>query len=116
MLRHTRRLAVLAAILALGQAAAAPARDAAPDAHASATETSLSPSEALDRLMAGNAAFRRGLVGTNHSTEAWRQSLAGGQHPFAIVLSCSDSRVPPEQVFAQGLGDIFTVRVAGNIA
>lgn len=66
--------------------------------------------------MAGNAAFRRGLVGTNHLTETWRAGLAGGQQPFAIVLSCADSRVPPEQIFAQGLGDLFTVRVAGNIA
>jgi carbonic anhydrase len=72
--------------------------------------------EALERLRSGNEAFRRGLVGTNHLTEAYRASLASGQHPFAIVLSCSDSRVPPEQVFAQGLGDLFVVRVAGNVA
>jgi carbonic anhydrase len=55
-------------------------------------------------------------VGTNHLTEAYRTTLTTSQHPFAIVLSCSDSRVPPEQIFAQGLGDLFVVRVAGNVA
>ena len=51
----------------------------------------------------------------NHKTAARRAELAKGQHPGAIVLSCADSRVPPEIVFDQGLGDLFVVRVAGNI-
>ncbi len=46
---------------------------------------------------------------------ARREELAGGQHPFAIILCCSDSRTPPEIVFDQGLGDVYVVRVAGNI-
>jgi carbonic anhydrase len=89
--------------------------DTATAAHAPAAASVPAP-EALERLRTGNEAFRHGLVGTNHLTESHRASLAAGQHPFAIVLSCSDSRVPPEQVFAQGLGDLFVVRVAGNVA
>jgi carbonic anhydrase len=55
-------------------------------------------------------------VNASHLTESRRAALASGQHPFAIILSCADSRVPPEHVFDQGLGDLFTVRVAGNIS
>jgi len=76
----------------------------------------MSPEQALARLKAGNEAFLNGSLGISHLTAERRSSLAAGQHPFAIILSCSDSRVPPEQVFSQGLGDLFTVRVAGNIA
>lgn len=115
MLLDTRRFTLVVLALSLRQAPAIALDTAA--AHAPAADSaSVSPQDALDRLMAGNAAFRRGLVSTNHSSEAWRGGLVDAQHPFAIVLSCSDSRVPPEQVFAQGLGDLFTVRVAGNIA
>jgi carbonic anhydrase len=72
--------------------------------------------EALDRLREGNRRFAEGsgsretLVG--HSRRA---EVAKGQEPFAIVLGCSDSRVPAEIVFDQGLGDLFVIRVAGNI-
>jgi carbonic anhydrase len=72
--------------------------------------------EALDRLRDGNARFvadvrnREPLGG-----HARRQELASGQEPFAIILGCSDSRVPAELVFDQGLGDLFVIRVAGNI-
>lgn len=45
-----------------------------------------------------------------------RAEVAGGQHPFTIVLGCSESRVPPETVFAQRIGDLFTIRLAGNVA
>ena len=51
-----------------------------------------------------------------HETPARQRELASGQHPHAAVLSCSDSRVPPEIVFDQGLGDLFVIRVAGNVA
>jgi carbonic anhydrase len=84
--------------------------------HATEEAASLSPEESLERLRAGNEAFRRGLVNADHVSDARRRTLALGQHPFAIILSCADSRVPPEAVFAQGLGDLFTVRVAGNVA
>lgn len=92
----------------------------AKDAHASsghdAPKPAISASEALTLLKEGNAAFVNGAINVNHLTAERRTALASGQHPFAIILSCSDSRVPPEEVFAQGLGDLFTVRVAGNIA
>jgi carbonic anhydrase len=76
----------------------------------------MSAAQALAQLKSGNEAFLKGSVNINHLTEERREELAKGQHPFAIILSCSDSRVPPEQVFAQGLGDLFIIRVAGNIA
>jgi len=72
--------------------------------------------EALARLADGNARYRRGTPDRPNQGAGRRADLAGGQHPFAIVLSCSDSRVPPEIVFDQGLGDLFVIRVAGNTA
>lgn len=73
--------------------------------------------EALERLRAGNRRFVKGSA-TNAARvdEAHRRALASGQSPFAIILGCSDSRVPAELVFDQGLGDLFVIRVAGNIA
>ena len=50
-----------------------------------------------------------------HEAAAWRKHLKGSQQPFATILACSDSRVPPELVFDQGFGDLFVIRVAGNI-
>jgi carbonic anhydrase len=76
----------------------------------------LSAVDALARLREGNARYVSGtrqseaLVGPGR-----RHELTGGQEPFAIVLGCSDSRVPAEIVFDQGLGDLFVIRVAGNI-
>jgi carbonic anhydrase len=72
--------------------------------------------EALARLREGNARFATHAGGTGAlSSQARRAELATGQEPFAIVLGCSDSRVPAELVFDQGLGDLFVIRVAGNI-
>jgi carbonic anhydrase len=76
----------------------------------------LSASEALDRLREGNARFVADI--RSHATvvrRSHRGDLADGQEPFAIILGCSDSRVPAEIVFDQGLGDLFVIRVAGNI-
>jgi len=72
--------------------------------------------EALQRLRAGNQRFVSAARGQGalKSLEGFRD-LAGGQAPFAIVLGCADSRVPAELVFDQGLGDLFVIRVAGNI-
>ena len=70
--------------------------------------------EALDRLRDGNARFRAELR-RDGATESRRRELAAGQEPFAIILGCSDSRVPAELIFDQGLGDLFVIRVAGNI-
>lgn len=69
----------------------------------------------LETLRQGNARFRADPKHSHQSVEC-ANKLACCQKPFAIILSCSDSRVPPEVVFDQGIGDIFSVRVAGNVA
>ena len=76
----------------------------------------ISAREALERLRAGNRRFAQDDR-TQHSiaNEARRRELADGQAPFAIILGCADSRVPAEIIFDQGLGDLFVIRVAGNI-
>ena len=72
------------------------------------------PVEALERLRAGNARFVANEPSREFS-DVERARLASGQEPFAVILGCSDSRVPTEVVFDQGLGDLFVIRVAGNI-
>jgi carbonic anhydrase len=74
----------------------------------------ISARAALERLREGNARFAAD-VSRRVTTRRKRRQLAAGQEPFAIVLGCSDSRVPAELVFDQGLGDLFVIRVAGNI-
>jgi carbonic anhydrase len=74
----------------------------------------VSAAAALDRLRTGNARFVRN-ASTTRRGELNRSALSAGQAPFAIILGCSDSRVPAELVFDQGLGDLFVIRVAGNI-
>jgi carbonic anhydrase len=76
----------------------------------------LSASEALERLREGNRRFVAGTGGSSALWNAQRQQTSDGQAPFAIVLGCSDSRVPVEHVFDQGFGDLFVIRVAGNVA
>lgn len=80
-----------------------------------ASQADLSPAAALQILKDGNARYVAGLR-TNRDYLAQAAETASGQYPFAIVLSCVDSRVPAEIVFDQGIGDIFSARVAGNIA
>jgi carbonic anhydrase len=75
----------------------------------------LSADEALKRLLDGNKRFVSGHVKSPNRTAARRAELAKSQHPIAVVVSCSDSRVPPELLFDQGFGDVFVVRTAGNI-
>ena len=76
----------------------------------------ISAQDALERLREGNRRFVSDDRAADTPTNAKRrQALAAGQEPFAIVLGCSDSRVPAEIVFDQGLGDLFVIRVAGNI-
>jgi len=67
------------------------------------------------RLMAGNRRYVAGQPTHPDRTPARRRELAAGQRPFAAILGCADSRVPPEILFDQGLGSLFVVRVAGNI-
>ena len=72
--------------------------------------------EALERLKEGNKRYVSGAVESPRSPDrAQRESLVKNQSPFAIIHGCSDSRVPAEMVFDQGLGDLFVIRVAGNI-
>lgn len=72
--------------------------------------------EALSRLRQGNSCFVDDVRGVNALVgNARRTQLVDGQEPFAIILGCSDSRVPAELVFDQGLGDLFVIRVAGNV-
>jgi len=72
------------------------------------------PIEALERLRAGNTRFVANELSLP-KPDVERARLASGQTPFAVILGCSDSRVPTEIVFDQGLGDLFVIRVAGNI-
>lgn len=71
--------------------------------------------EALAKLIKGNQRFIRGRAKHPNQSAPNRKKLLEGQHPFAAVLCCSDSRVPPELLFDQGPGDLFVVRVAGNV-
>jgi carbonic anhydrase len=72
--------------------------------------------EALERLRLGNRRFASGTRSLDSlASQAHQPELANGQAPFAIILGCADSRVPAEIVFDQGLGDLFVIRVAGNI-
>ena len=76
----------------------------------------LSAQDALARLRDGNRRFvADDRATTPLASQARRTELVAGQEPFAIILGCSDSRVPAELVFDQGLGDLFVIRVAGNI-
>jgi carbonic anhydrase len=75
----------------------------------------ISPAEAISKLKEGNGRYTSGNLQHPGQTAERRTELAKTQHPFATIVSCSDSRVPPEIVFDQGLGDLFIVRVAGNV-
>lgn len=80
-------------------------------------KTPLSPIESLALLVEGNQRFASGLrsIETTISVQKMRELATNGQTPFAIVLTCSDSRVPTEMLFDRGLGDIFVIRIAGNV-
>ncbi|MGH8459795.1 MAG: carbonic anhydrase, partial [Nevskiales bacterium] len=73
------------------------------------------PDEALRRLQEGNARFTAGSPIHNQVSRDVLTRLAGQQKHFAVILGCSDSRVPPELVFDQGFGDLFVIRLAGNV-
>jgi carbonic anhydrase len=82
---------------------------------AGGTDTSaMDPAQALARLMTGNQRFQKNKLRHPDLDPTLREKLVEGQSPFAAILSCSDSRVPPELIFDQGLGDLFEVRLAGN--
>ncbi len=79
-----------------------------------AQEPATGPDAALAKLMAGNQRYVRHQEQRPNQSLARRKELGGGQHPFAVILGCADSRVSPELLFDQGLGDLFVIRVAGN--
>ena len=78
-------------------------------------QPSIAPAEAISKLKEGNGRYTGGNLQHPGQTTERRTELAKTQHPFVTIVSCSDSRVPPEIVFDQGLGDLFVVRVAGNV-
>src|SRR5262245_52379152 len=91
---------------------------ASPDAHIAPNAEAVkffTPDSALSRLRAGSKRFVTGHAQHPHADAARLAETAKGQHPFATILTCSDSRLSPEILFDQGIGDIFTVRVAGNV-
>lgn len=75
----------------------------------------LTPEEAMKKLQEGNERYVAGKSTQPNQSQARRQETAKGQHPFATVLACSDSREPVEIIFDGGIGDIFVIRVAGNV-
>jgi carbonic anhydrase len=87
----------------------------AKEAHPPAATDGLSPEQSWASLKDGNKRFVSGTSKHPNQSAEFRQRLTEGQKPHTIILSCSDSRVPPELVFDQGLGQVFTIRVAGNI-
>lgn len=109
-MNQTRPIAI-ASLLAL-VVTPIPAGQNAHDAAANAP----TPDQAWLMLREGNARFASGNVENPNSDAARRAEVAEGQHPFAVILSCSDSRVPTERLFDRGIGDLFVIRVAGNVS
>src|SRR5205814_110388 len=105
IMKHSLKFAIVLSVLI---AATLPATS-----HQAQTVTA---DAALAELKAGNAHHVRHQYQHPHETVARQRELLAAQHPHAEILSCADSRVPPEIVFDQGLGDLFVVRVAGNVA
>ena len=76
----------------------------------------ISATEAKKKLIEGNQKYLDAKAGTGDISKAMRlQTAEQGQHPYAIVITCSDSRVIPESIFSAGIGDLFVIRVAGNV-
>ena len=75
----------------------------------------MSGQRALEILLEGNHRFVDGRPLHPRQSEKWRQELAKGQHPFAMIHTCADSRLPVDAIFDQGLGDLFVTRVVGNV-
>lgn len=106
-----RRLAAaLLLVLPLGGGRAA----GAPEVQTAESQAAMTPEQARERLAAGNARFASNAT-KPRDWSAKVAATASGQHPFAAVLACMDSRAPVEILFDQGLGDVFAVRVAGNV-
>ncbi len=79
------------------------------------TDAQRTPEDSLQRLVDGNATYLSGQNTSDISAERREDTAENGQAPFAVVVTCSDSRVPPELLFDAGIGDIFVIRTAGNV-
>ena len=114
--RFLKRAGVVAVgVAALGAGLSRVAFAADPGKPPPKPENVISPDEALDRLMHGNARYVKG-ASKRHDFKTEREALVGGQNPYAAILSCADSRIAPEYAFDAARGDLFVVRVAGNFA
>ena len=114
--RGLLKLGMVAGMAAAASLATAPAARAKSDKKpVPKPENVMSPDAALERLMQGNARYIDG-VSRRHDFKHEREALAGGQNPFAAILSCADSRIAPEYCFDTARGDLFVCRIAGNFA
>jgi len=109
---HRKTKLKMLGVLALALLSVATARSLM----AAGNEPSMPADQALKLLLEGNQRFVAGKMEHPNQAPDRRTEVAKGQHPFASVLACADSRTAPEIVFDRGLGDLFTVRVAGNVA
>jgi carbonic anhydrase len=120
MERSTKLLILAALGIGLGWSALEPLGSSgaifAKSASTADEKQAVSSEQAWQRLKAGNNRFADGMVEKPDLGAKRLQELAKGQKPFAVVLTCADSRLAPEFIFNQGLGDLFVLRVAGNIA
>jgi carbonic anhydrase len=82
---------------------------------ASSTSSTITPDAALARLTEGNRRFVSGAPTHPRRTPDRRTEVAAGQHPFAVIVTCADSRLSPEIIFDEGIGDLFVIRNAGNL-
>jgi len=108
-----RKTQLASCFVIVGLLSASQFTGAADPAHSD--QPAVAPTEAIAKLKEGNGRYTSGNLQHPGQTTERRTELAKTQHPFAAIVSCSDSRVPPEIVFDQGLGDLFVVRVAGNV-
>jgi carbonic anhydrase len=95
--------------------ASPPAPELVTEVLGAADQQALTPEQVLDDLKAGNERFVAGELTARDYVAQAKATAAGGQYPKAVILGCVDSRVPPEIVFDQGIGDVFVGRVAGNV-
>lgn len=108
-------LKLIALVTAVGfLAGCQTSRPSAVVAQNAASQAATTPADALARLKAGNERFTANQL-LAHDLAAQRRATSGGQYPFAVVLSCLDSRTSTELIFDQGIGDVFNARVAGNV-
>ena len=111
----SRRTLLLRGTLAVALASGLTARSASPSHAAAESGPARNPDEELRALIEGNKRFMSGQTAAPRRQPSDFAAVAEGQNPGAVILGCADSRVPPEIVFDQGVGDLFVVRVAGNV-